>query len=561
MLRLIALAGTSWLLAMSGVVASGDDGRLAEPPRPAVQPATDGARRTSIDGTKLFTNSANCMACHNGLYSPAGEDTSIGTAWRASIMANSARDPYLQASVRRETIDHPRAAEEIQDECSVCHMPMSHTAEHAMGGKGAIFDHLPVTSKADAMSDLAHDGVSCTLCHQVTPEKLGDRASFTGGYVIDTKTAPEQRPVYGPYQIDAGLVRVMHSVTGFNPTQGMHVRESELCATCHTLYTTARGPNGEAIATLPEQMPFLEWQHSSYASERSCQSCHMPPVEQPSPIASVLGQPREGMSRHTFWGGNFLVLRMLDRFRADLGTVALPQELETSARGTLEQLRHSTAHIAIDSAQARGGRLAIDVAVENLTGHKLPTAYPSRRAWIHLVVRDASGKAVFESGKVEPDGSIDGNDNDADPLQYEPHYRQITGPDQVQIYESIMLDSRGQVTTGLLHGVRYGKDNRLLPHGFDKATAVSDIAVLGEAAADPDFTADGDRIEYLITLGSAAGPYTVDATLLYQPIGFRWAHNLENYSAAEPQRFVAYFDSLASGTTAVLAEARSTVQR
>ena len=34
--------------------------------------------------------------------SAAGEDLSIGFAWRASIMANAARDPYWQAAVRRE---------------------------------------------------------------------------------------------------------------------------------------------------------------------------------------------------------------------------------------------------------------------------------------------------------------------------------------------------------------------------------------------------------------------------------------------------------------------------
>ena len=30
-----------------------------------------------------------------------GEDISIGFAWRASMMANSSRDPYWQAGVRR----------------------------------------------------------------------------------------------------------------------------------------------------------------------------------------------------------------------------------------------------------------------------------------------------------------------------------------------------------------------------------------------------------------------------------------------------------------------------
>src|SRR5688572_24917338 len=59
----------------------------------------------------LFQTGDGCMACHNGLVTPSGEDVSIGFDWRASMMANSSRDPYWQASVRREIMDHPMARE------------------------------------------------------------------------------------------------------------------------------------------------------------------------------------------------------------------------------------------------------------------------------------------------------------------------------------------------------------------------------------------------------------------------------------------------------------------
>ena len=51
--------------------------------------------------TAVFETSDRCMACHNGLRAPSGEDVSIGAAWRSSMMANSSRDPYWQAGVRR----------------------------------------------------------------------------------------------------------------------------------------------------------------------------------------------------------------------------------------------------------------------------------------------------------------------------------------------------------------------------------------------------------------------------------------------------------------------------
>ena len=82
--------------------------------------------------------------------------------------------------------------------------------------------------------------------------------------------------------------------------ESQHIRQSELCATCHTLYTKARGPNGEVIGGFPEQVPYLEWRHSALREERSCQSCHMPVVTEPVRFSSVLGELREGVARHTF---------------------------------------------------------------------------------------------------------------------------------------------------------------------------------------------------------------------------------------------------------------------
>jgi hypothetical protein len=81
----------------------------------------------------------------------------------------------------------------------------------------------------------------------------------------------------------------------------------------------------------------------------------------------------------------------------------------------MDHLSDSTARVTVEGAARGVNGISFEVLVENLAGHKLPTAYPSRRAWLHVTVRDASGRAVFESGAVRPDGSIVGNDADADP--------------------------------------------------------------------------------------------------------------------------------------------------
>lgn len=78
-----------------------------------------------------------------------------------------------------------------------------------------------------------------------------------------------------------------------------------------------------------------------------------------------------------------------------------------------------------------------------------------------------------------------------------------------------MVDTQGVVTTGLLSGVRYVKDNRLLPDG-----------------PDADFVSGYDRVRYSIP-ASAAGTMAITVELLYQSIGYRWAHNLSQRPAPE----------------------------
>ncbi|MDH3423007.1 MAG: hypothetical protein OEN00_08435, partial [Gemmatimonadota bacterium] len=53
-----------------------------------------------VAGEELFLTSDRCLACHKGVSTSTGVDVSIGYDWRASMMANSARDPYWQAAVR-----------------------------------------------------------------------------------------------------------------------------------------------------------------------------------------------------------------------------------------------------------------------------------------------------------------------------------------------------------------------------------------------------------------------------------------------------------------------------
>lgn len=498
----------------------------------------------------MFATSDQCIACHSNLTDEGGVDVSIGHAWRASMMAHSALDPYWQASVRREIMDHPGAQEEIEDTCSTCHMPMARTLAKALGGMGKVFEHLAAAQQGDKIAMLALDGVSCTTCHQIRDDNFGDESSFDGNFVIRPSADPQ---IFGPFEVDDGLRRVMQSSSGFTPQTGTHIQQSELCATCHTLFTTSLDGAGRNLSKFPEQVPYLEWRHSLFAEAKSCQDCHMPEVGL-APIASVLGEPREGFSEHAFRGGNEFMLRLLDQYRDELLVKAPSADLRRAAAVTRSHLQNATAKISVLAVVRDQGRFIIDLKVENLAGHKLPTAYPSRRAWIHLQVFSENDDLLFESGAMSPDGQIQGNNNDTNASSFEPHYEEISSPDQVQIYEPIIADASGRVTTSLLKAASYLKDNRLLPRGFDKTTAEDAVKVRGGAEADRSFAAGGDEIRFSVSVAPEIQTVRVRARLMFQTIGFRWVRNLSPYESFETQRFVGYYDAEASTSAVVLSE-------
>ena len=143
------------------------------------------------------------------------------------------------------------------------------------------------------------------------------------------------------------------------------------------------------------------------AAQRVSQGAELPvvphaAVAEPTRISSVLGEERDGLGRHTFLGGNFFMLRMLNRYRGELGVEALPQELDAAAHATIRQLQQDTATVS-DRARRRCRRPARrGGSVQNLTGHKLPTGYPSRRAWLHVIRPRSPGRVVFSPAKSCP---------------------------------------------------------------------------------------------------------------------------------------------------------------
>jgi len=507
--------------------------------------------------TTHFSGSANCATCHNGLTDGQGNDVSIEKDWSGTLMANASRDPFWKAKVASELQRNPHLADVINKKCTACHGPMGNYEADYDGV--AILALLPggLLDPTNPYHDPAMDGVSCTLCHQIEDDpSLGTLAGFSGHYYINPF-----KDAYGQYQNPR--INPMLINSGYTPVIAAHISESVVCATCHNLKTPFVDSEGIIVSTtpeteFPEQMVYTEWENSDFAvgeTAQSCQDCHMPQTDG----VKIANRPRNlarrnNFSQHHLVGANAVILNLIEENKAELGVLSttIPTSVER-ARAMLE----TAAAIDVMSTTVQNGTLSVDLRVRNTIGHKVPTSYPSRRAILHFTVRNAQGQVIFESGHVNADGSVVDVDADSDSGTFEPHYDLITSQDQVQVYETIMGDTDGNVTYTLLRSSQYLKDNRLVPAGFDKNNVPNDIQVFGNAFDDPDFNSGEDVITYQLPV--TAGTYQVSVELVYQPIQFAFLLDLLQ-DVAQPE--VADFERMYNATASrsdVMASVTATV--
>jgi tetratricopeptide (TPR) repeat protein len=336
-----------------------------------------------------FPDAQYCGHCHQEAYHQ----------WRQALHSNSFRTPFYQTSVQ---ILMKTKGIEFARHCDSCHNPIGVVS-------GALTPHSTVDRRFDA------DGVTCTVCHSIqsVDSKLGN-----GGYklAVPAVMVDEQGRRIPGIVPDAEIL--MHLDRHSKAVMQDVYKTPEFCAACHKANLPPMLNDYKWIRAFTS---YDEWQNSKFSQQNpltfyqadyaSCQACHMKreTIALPDPGAKhgMLASHRwpagntavpfyygfdEQMAKTVEFlkSGNYLNVDLFgikidgsDQLIAPLGTV--PFSLKKDA--TVE------AYVVVQN--------------KNIGHSLIPEVRDLYEAWVAFTVKDAAGRAIYKSGYLRPDGTLD----------------------------------------------------------------------------------------------------------------------------------------------------------
>ena len=342
---------------------------------------------------KGFPTAKYCGHCHEEAH----------TQWRQSAHANSNRPPWYLRNV--QLLDAQKGTE-YSRHCEGCHDPIA-----LLGGA--------LTQGGPGRKWYDDEGVTCSVCHSIQQAATQGTGSYVMGVpavLLDGDSKPITRAV-SDAEILAHLDR--HSQAVMKP----FYHTSQFCSACHE-------------AALPRQLNdykwqraislYDEWQASSFAKQSplpfyvkdsvsTCQTCHMPrePLE-----TRDQGAKQGKLASHRWLGANTLIPQYYGFDEQERKTVAFLQNnvfnvdifgLE-HGDGVDESPEHLSAPLGLVNYHVSPGeKVTADVVIQNKgIGHShVPEQRDMYESWVNFTVKDGTGRTLYESGFLKPNGSLD----------------------------------------------------------------------------------------------------------------------------------------------------------
>ena len=333
-----------------------------------------------------------CGTCHQEAYSQ----------WREALHSNAFRTPFYRTSVNILIRDKTRGIA-FARHCDSCHNPI-----------GVLGAALTEDSKVDR-AKFDSDGLTCMTCHSVVSL---DSTNGNGSVQMGIPSViVDENGNRIPGQVSFAEI-LRHPERHSKAVMHDFLHTPEFCAACHKANLPSPLNDYKFIRAFTA---YDEWQQSKFSQRnpltfytadfKPCQGCHM----QRNPITL----PEYGAKNGTFASHRWLA-----------GNTAVPfyYGFDEQLKKTIEFLRAGDyLNVDIFGLQKTGedkliaplGRSSYTLAPNDVVeayvviqnrniGHSLiPEVRDLYEAWVEFTVKDSSGKEIYHSGFLKPDGMID----------------------------------------------------------------------------------------------------------------------------------------------------------
>jgi Tfp pilus assembly protein PilF len=339
-----------------------------------------------------FPTAEYCGTCHQEAYSQ----------WRQALHSNAFRTPFYRTSVNLLIRDKARGIS-FARHCDSCHNPI-----------GVLSGALTEDSKVDR-ARFDSDGLTCMTCHSVL--KLDSTNGNAGVLMGVPAVIVDENGKRIPGQVPFDEI-LRHPERHSKAVMHDLLHTPEFCAACHKANLPATLNDYKFIRAFTA---YDEWQQSKFSQRnpltfytadfKSCQGCHMP--------RAAAQLPEYGAKNGTFASHRWLA-----------GNTAVPfyYGFDAQLKKTIEFLRTGNyLNVDIfglkkansDKLIAPLGRASYSLAPNDVVeafvviqnkniGHSLiPEVRDLYEAWVEFTVKDESGKEIYHSGFLKPDGMLD----------------------------------------------------------------------------------------------------------------------------------------------------------
>jgi Flp pilus assembly protein TadD len=345
-----------------------------------------------------YPSAEYCGTCHQEAYSQ----------WRQALHSNAFRTPFYRTSVNILIRDQTRGIS-FARHCDSCHNPI-----------GVLGAALTEDSKVDR-AKFDSDGLTCTTCHSVLSlDSTNGNASVKMGVpavIVDENG--ERIPGEVPFDM---ILR--HPERHSKAVMHDFLHTPEFCAACHKANLPAPLNDYKFLRAFTA---YDEWQQSKFSQRNpltfytadftTCQGCHMRrnPISLPD-----YGAKNGTLVSHRWLAGNTAVpfyygfdaqlsktiefLRSGNYLNVDIfGLEKAGDVAEDGSQKLIAPLGKASYSLAPNDV------VTAFVVVQNKNiGHSLiPEVRDLYEAWVEFTVKDASGKEIYHSGFLKPDGLLD----------------------------------------------------------------------------------------------------------------------------------------------------------